>query len=55
MARSRVNFTFTFELVWLTEQYAREQNLLNIELENYNLSANFSSKKYAGGDVLYIH
>jgi len=55
MAHSRVNFTFTFKLICLTEYYAREQNLLIIELENYNLSANFSSKNYAGGDVFYIH
>jgi hypothetical protein len=44
MARSRVNFTFTFELIRLTEYYAREQHLLIIELENYNRSANFSKK-----------
>jgi len=55
MARSRVNFTFTFELICLTEYCAREQNLLTIELENYNLSENFSRKNYAGGDVFYIH
>jgi hypothetical protein len=55
MAHSRVNFTFTFKLICLTEYYTREQNLLIIELENYNLSANFSRKNYAGGDVFYIH
>jgi len=55
MARSRVNFTFTFEFICLTEYYAREQNLLIIELEIYNLSTNFSRKNYAGGDVFYIH
>jgi len=54
VARSGVNFTFTFELICLTEYYAREQNLLIIELENYNLSANFSRKNYAAGDVFFI-
>jgi hypothetical protein len=55
VARSRVNFTFTFEFICLTEYYARKQNVLIIELEIYNLSTNFSRKNYAGGDVFYIH